>query len=104
MNLSENPGDSLYSGGQDGHGRTWASPHDCTLHPSTGLKHAAHFYQYLLHVAKENLSEDEYDMVDGLLPYVVLLETDGRPDHNCTFLYNILFIFRVFLVGNIDNL
>ena len=47
MNQSTNSGDSLYSGGQHGTGRTFVSVHDATLEPSSGMKHAAHFHQFL---------------------------------------------------------
>ena len=104
MNISGNPGDSLYSGGPDGNGRSFVSVHDQTLDPSTGLKHAANYYQYLLHVVKERMDTDDIVELKGGLPYTVLLETDGGPDHNLTFLNNIISLLGLFLVGNMDKL
>ena len=51
INQSTNPGDSLYSIGPDGTGRTFFSLHDATFNPSSGYKHAAHFRQFLLYLA-----------------------------------------------------
>lgn len=65
------------------------SVHDATLNPSDGLKHAAHFLQYLKR---------------GEMPYRVLIESDGGPDHNLTFLRNIVFNFGMFLASEIDIL
>lgn len=104
MNISNNPGDSLYSGGPDGHGRGYVSTHNATLDPSTGMKHIAHFYQYLLHVAREQSAVEDIDELKKELPYVVLFETDGGPDHNLTFLKNQLALFGLFLAGNMDKL
>ena len=104
MNISNNPGDSLYSGGPDGHGRGYVTTHNATLDPSSGLKHIAHFYQYMLHVAREQSAVEDIEQLRKELPYVVLIETDGGPDHNLTFLKNILSLFGLFLVGNMDKL
>ncbi len=58
INISADPTDSQFSGGRDGHGRTFVSLHDKTLDPSNGLKHMAHFYAYLLHRARETCGEN----------------------------------------------
>ena len=38
------------------------------------------------------------------LAYLVLIECDGGPDHNLTFLSNQLALFGLFLIGNMDKL
>ena len=105
MNQSTYPGDSLYSGGPDGTGCTFVSVHDATLDPSSGMKNAAHFNQFLLRLAREHdagreISAEEIDS----LAYLVLIECDGGPDHNLTFLSNQLALFGLFLVGKMDKL
>ena len=105
QNISGNPGDSLYSGGPQGYGRTYMSVHDHTLDPSTGLKHCAHYYQYLLHVVKEEQSiTGTAEELKEHLPHAVLIETDGGPDHNLTFLNNIISLLGLFLDENMDKL
>ena len=38
------------------------------------------------------------------MPFVVLLETDGGPDHNIIFFEEFISSLSVFLVGEMDNL
>ena len=47
---------------------------------------------------------EDIDELKKELPYVVLFETDGGPDHNLTFLKNQLALFGLFLAGNMDKL
>lgn len=105
FNQSTNPGDSLYSGGPDGTGRGFVSLHCAMLDPSDGMKHAANFHQFLQLLARENRSsrDETVDTVQGL-PYWVLMECDGGPDHNLTFLSNQLALLGLFLVGGMDKL
>ena len=63
MNLSRDLSDSLYSGGPNGHGRTYVSVHNNTLDPSSGLKHMAHFYQYEVHRVREWLKTDDEETI-----------------------------------------
>ena len=105
FNLSKHPGDSLYSGRPDGTGQTFVALHDATLEPSTGLKHAAHFNQFLLKLkrdyeAKGHVTIDEVET----LALAVLLECNGGPDHNLTFLSNRLELLGLFLVCDMDKL
>ena len=79
MNLSVNPTDSLFSGGKDGISRVYVLLHDATLDPSTGIKHATNLRSLLNLMTDNNTS---------LLPYSVLLEADGGPNHNLNFLSN----------------
>ena len=44
------------------------------------------------------------DPIQSFMPYVVLLETDGGPDHNLRFLRNCILLLAAFLVGNMDKL
>ena len=37
------------------------------------------------------------------MPYVVFLETDGGPDHNIKHWRNVVSLFAIFLVGNMDK-
>ena len=69
------------------------------LDPSDGMKHAAHFNAFLLGLANEQRADSTKP-----LPYLVLIECDGGPDHNLTFLFNQLALFGLFLVGNMDKL
>ena len=48
MNIKSDAGDFLYSGGEEGGGRVYASVYDDTFDPSTGIKHVAN----LLHVMR----------------------------------------------------
>lgn len=105
FNLSKYPGDSLYSGGPDGTGQTFVAVHDATLEPSTGLKQAAHFLQFLRELksdykAKGHVPFDEAETQ----ALAVLLECDGGPDHNLTFFSNQLALLGLFLAGDMDNL
>ena len=63
------------------------------------MKHAAHFNAFLLGLANEQRADSTKP-----LPYLVLIECDGGPDHNLTFLFNQLALFGLFLVGNMDKL
>ena len=94
MNKSTEPGDSLYSGGPDGTGQTCVALHSTILGPSDGMKHAAHFIKFLVEKASEK----------SFLPYLVLIECDGGPDHNLTFLINQIALVGVFLLGEMDKL
>ena len=126
LNIGREPGESLFSGGQNGQGEITVSLHDSTFHPSTSRHHAASMIGYLREkagtVAKEtqaaSLSEDidvdaipdsaesflSDDLIASFMPYVVLLETDGGPDHNLKFLRNCISLLATFLVGNMDKL
>eukprot|EP00957_Ditylum_brightwellii_P022780 1718313-Ditylum_brightwellii.AAC.1 len=97
MNQSTNPGDSLYSGGENGNGRTFVALHDAVLDPSSGLKHAAYYFQLLQLLAQETCSKVS-------CAYKVLLECDGGADHNITFLTNQLALFGLFLASRMDKL
>eukprot|EP00957_Ditylum_brightwellii_P066303 5033133-Ditylum_brightwellii.AAC.1 len=57
MNQSTNPGDSFYSGGENGTGCTFVALHDAVLDPSSGLKHAVHYFQLLQLLAQETSSK-----------------------------------------------
>ena len=105
MNQSTNLGDSLYSGGPDGTEFTTVSVHDATQDPSTSMKHVAHLHQFLQYLAFEHGSGSELDFENiQSLAYMVLIECDGGPDHNLTFLYNQLALFGLFLIGGMDKL
>lgn len=106
MNISEDPSDSLYSGGTDGNGKTFVSIHNQTLDPSSGIKHTAHFYEYLCHEANSEThnSSSNNDSTKSSFPYSVLIEADGGPDHNLTFLSNKIALLGLFLIGNMDKL
>ena len=41
MNLTETPGEYLFSGGEYGNGQIYVSVHDATLYLSIGLNHVA---------------------------------------------------------------
>ena len=89
--------------GQHGMVHTFVSVHDTTLDLSSGMKHAAHFHQFLQQLARERIDSYEKVTVQGL-PYWVLMECDGGPDHNLTFLSNQLSLLGLFLVGGMDKL
>ncbi len=108
MNQSTEPGDSLYSGGPEGTGRTYVSLHDAVMDPSNGYKHAAHFNDWLIRVANEDsnfvLTPGETRHFTKGRAYLVLIECDGGPDHNLTHLSNQLALFGLFLQGDMDKL
>ena len=88
MNVGESENESMYSGGENGHGRTQVALHDATLEKSTGFKHMAHLFQAINERSKQNCVECEGDDDNwtDYIPYVVMNETDGGPDHNIQFL------------------
>ena len=94
MNKSIKPGDSLYSGGVNGTGQTYVALHNAILNPSSGMKHAAHLLSFIAEKGGGRVS----------FPYLVLLECDGGPDHNLTFLINQISLVGVFLLGGMDKL
>ncbi len=119
MNKFPNPGDSLFSGGVNGNGRTFISIHDAALYLSSvelimfilfftdeqimlmyevpcsnsGYKHATHFVEFAHHLA-----------YGRPLPHGILIEDDDRPDHNLTHLANQLSLFDMFLSFDINVL
>ena len=94
MNKSIEPGDSLYSGGVNGTGQTYVALHNSILNPSSGMKHAAHLLSFIAEKGGGRVP----------FPYLVLLECDGGPDHNLTFLINQISLVGVFLLGGMDKL
>ena len=106
MNVGESENESMYSGGENGHGRTQVALHDATLEKSTGFKHMAHLFQAINERSKQNCVECEGDDDNwtDYIPYVVMNETDGGPDHNIQFLSNKLACVAFFLMTPIDRL
>ena len=106
MNVGESENESMYSGGENGHGRTQVPLHDATLEKSTGFKHMAHLFQAINERSKQNCVECEGDDDNwtDYIPYVVMNETDGGPDHNIQFLSNKLACVAFFLMTPIDRL
>ena len=94
MNKFIAPGGSLYSGGVNGIGQTCVALQNTILYPSSGMKHAAHLLSFIVKKG------------GGLVPfpYPALLECDGGPDHNLTFIINQIFLVGVFLLGVMDKL
>ena len=74
MNISNNAGNSLYSGGKDGSGCIYVSLHDATFDPSNCLKHSANLFRVLRSSLDDTSSSCPF--------YSVGLETDGGGDHN----------------------
>ena len=116
LNIGRDPSESLLSGGLEGFGEITVSLHDAIFNPSTSRHHAASMVGYIREKAKSTAEEIKKNALPGevieitgefiktCMPFVVLLETDGGPDHNIKFLRNVLSLFAVFLVGNMDKL
>ena len=91
MHLCSDPGESLYSGGPQGNGISYVSVHDRTLDPSSGLKHAAHFHEYLIYITKEQNSllaeEDNVDLIKvrSLMFHVAVFLVLDKPCFSSSF-------------------
>ena len=103
MNLTETPGESLFSGGKDGNGKIYVSLHDATMDHSTGFKHVANLYRIMRDEA-EKATQGLFGGEAKPTPYYVLVECDGGPDHNLRHVGNQVSLFSLFLVGNMDKL
>ena len=71
-------------------GRVWVSVKDAVFQPSSPMRHSAEILK-VLKAAK---------LLDDL--QVLLLYTDGGPDHNITFMTVILSLLCLFLTGDLD--
>ena len=104
FNIGESVGDSLFSGGVDGKGRHSVALHDATFQKSTAFHHAACLLNYLKSAASRDMQLEEQDHIQlPIMPYSLLLETDGGPDHNTTFVQNQLALFALFLLSGVDK-
>jgi len=81
---------SFYGGGNDGDGKIEVVLRDAVFDGSDVFDHAA---QLLETIRKE-----------PSLPYVVVLETDGGPDHNLMFMRTWLALIALFIKGDLDKL
>lgn len=113
FNIRDTFGESLFSGGAEGHGHITVALHDAIFEPSTSFHHAASFYKLIVdntastRAPESIVTEEHAEEGQGLassMPYYVLIECDGGPDHNITFLSNQIAAFALFLVGNMDKL
>ena len=103
MNLTDTPGESLFSGSEDGNGRIYVSVHDSTMDYSTGLKHVPNIYIIMRY--KSEMSTLGLIIGRGQpTPYFFLVGCDGGPDHNLGHLANYISLFALFLVGNMYKL
>jgi hypothetical protein len=85
-----------------GRGTVEVALHDATLNPSTSFHHAAGLVSSLIIssvIASNGIQQHKEHM-----PYIVLVEADGGPAHNITFLRNILALVGGFMLGNMDHL
>ena len=55
MNITSDAGDYIYSNGEEGGGGVYASVHDATFDPSTGIKHATN----ILHCMSTSIRTNE---------------------------------------------
>ena len=103
MNLTETPGEYLFSGGEYGNGQIYVSVHDATMYRSIGLKHVANFCI----IVRDKAEMATLGLIAGGVqpnPYFAIVECDGGPDQNLGHLSNQISIFALFLVGNMYKL
>ena len=87
----------------DGKGRHSVALRDATFQKSTAFHHAACLLNYLKSAASRDMQEGEQDHIQlPIMPCSLLLETDGGPDHNTTFVQNQLALFALFLLSGVD--
>ena len=112
LNIGEDPGESLFSGGENGQGEITVSLHDSIFNPSTSRHHAVLMLGCLREKVQlvaenttyvDNAAEITEEVVNKCMPYMVFLETSGGPDHNIKHWRNVLSLFTIFLVGNINK-
>lgn len=84
-NIPEDPIQSFYSG------QVYVSLKDTTLQASSALRHATEFYD----------SINQYYNFNSL-PEIVIIYTDGGPDHRCNFGSVQVSLISLFLNGNFD--
>ena len=101
-------GDSIFSDGKYGCVYHSVAPHDATLIQSTCYYHCALLLRYLFSVILQGAvsMEEEESMAKILMyiPYEMLIETDGGPDHAIRTLHKKLVIFYLFLVARVDKI
>lgn len=102
---------SFYSGGPDGTGEIHVTLRDATFDPSNVFDHCAQLYTILLNQEKSKLDDDsvvnseeqtELERLTSL--QVLLLQTDGGPDHNLSFLRTKMALVALFVVLDVDHL
>ena len=116
-NIPQEYDGSFYSGGEDGNGEIHVVLRDATFDASDVFDHSAQLYDILINkdLASEasltlsssaNSDEDEED--DDLFRIakmnVLLLQTDGGPDHNLKFLRTKLALIALFNALGVDHL
>jgi hypothetical protein len=85
MNIGRSTGESLYSGDEEGgNGTVQVALHDHTFEPSNIF---AHHSSVLLELEQRACLQDSASEKDPkmFMPYLVLMEADGGPDHNIPF-------------------
>lgn len=95
MNITNNAGESLFSGGVHGNGRTYVSVHKATFDRSDCFKHCTNTLELLEQRALNGLQE---------MPLLVHIDCDGGTDHNPEHTRNIMAYFALFKKANIDKL
>ena len=116
-NIPQEYDGSFYSGGEDGNGEIHVVLRDATFDASDVFDHSAQLYDILINKdltseasltlsSSANSDEDEED--DDLFRIakmnVLLLQTDGGPDHNLKFLRTKLALIALFNALGVDHL
>ena len=122
MNIGEEPGDSLFSGGVDGNGTIYASLHDATFEKSDNYRHLTSALDILrskrirmlvkdgllpadsLNIKYKDLCAPNKQIVDDHMPFILGFETDGGGDHRNTIFQNFMAYTGFFFASKCDKI